>query len=1367
MMRSNTTKALVNLASFLKPRRTDLLDQRDDVMDTERARFNKMYLDGEFNSLIGNLDMVDEDLRLILTNPLSIILDQVLAPQGLSQTIFAFNFIANILEPGSRAAIYSSAVEVADLANAATKQSYDFNGLLQSPAGGFIVQNHQAVYEMYPADSRRKVGLRTQKIIDADYETPSKALPTFGYIAILDPRYNYSRTESEIASTMTRAIPTIEFSKCVPYFNLSISSESSTPNQDGIVSSDMSYNKYFESGLAGTGFDINTMSGLQSSIVTDEDGASMSGSMKTTIGMEAFTMPQSIAPMAQPVNSYREGNSYSSIDPTRPFMSVDSFSVSVSPTRGESSTQRAKMTITVHDRGRIRELGDLLKPATLNKVEFTIEYGWSHPQGSEIYGNVYGQLINSMRSKGTFSLSACNYSFTDDGQVKVTLDMVCKGVEAINTLDCALTGQLAALSDVVEKTYDALALARSTTAQELGASWVASLDATQQINTLTLGSVGSLVNGDTANAVDEWIRKTGHRSSPAHLREFSALLSTLRLAASNMNKALIDDLEKKVAVITQKSYNDWSIFTHAKLLNATAEVTTTATPLSIPLYNGVGNDALERGWNRQRGAYAPLAALLQLFIVHPLHNSGQYDEVQLITYTANLNSSIAAGANLGAIPIDMKSINGRSNSTFLKVLTNEYKLNGGQYPINRFIRFINETYIQPHMSSCYGFGGHRGGSTGNSALTYNAETGEMVSDAIDGAGQAKIAKAIRKYYYGTDYEGDPFDPRPTTFTPIALKIVFDVSKGDSNDITSTTGVAAPSEFSEKTVLRIHVFDEASGDRPGVTGVLRENITKGVIVPGKPKAPAGMSEQLRSILLPDGFNFNDTGKVCQQLAENGILKAETWDSTPADTADTTSPVQVLQRRLAAIDNLLSVPAIYDINTGPGLVGVTPVSFDERRRLEAEKQEIDTSLNAAIASENAPAKAYSLAATPQLLIDYCAQAAPTIVYGEEGSSVQQISIKSRTNSRQASMFMRRALDGGGSDTDVTRGVPMRMMPADMGIDMLGNPNIKYMQKFFVKLGTGTSFDNLYGVSGLTHNMTPDSFKTTLKLVNHDAYGVFNSLVSNIDDVKGAIDALENQLSAQAAQRVVDAAGTARTNAALRLSAAQDTARDGQSDAQADLDYKNALYTEQFANAQAVIWMLNLDLSGLNDRALRLPGRNPQHRGSIRDGTRVVTRSRSLSRQDELANFDRIQRSYENGQGILFHMGERAEGGRDGSQGGMNVTENRWLYWFTEEEKATYFSWKRFLRSYYVFGSPKVKDGSGHIILPPNPDDPKYINFISPPPGLRYPLRDVKRAMDLAQAKVDLQDAAIVEAGYTVTYTPEEEAAIAAEAAQNASS
>lgn len=1149
-MLKSTEEALLKLEKFLTPQPTDLLlDPQDPDSESKVAAANGSSLAAALG-----LDSITENpahRAAFLRSPLVTIINQILGAQGDNQTIFAMEQMSNMLLGDELQARYEI-----NLLNQTPAPGADptplFNGILQSPAGGFVIQDHTAVMTMYPEGED---GLRTPKVINATKESPTKYSPTFGYIAIIDPRLNYSRTSADIASTMTRAIPSLEFSKCVPFFKLSIMTPSSTVNteDDETITSDMSYGKFFEAqmpgGLSGKsgrtnvkGFPDGEFKGV------NDDQKRWTGT--TSVGMEAFTMPQSIVPTGQGNDAWNNefGTGYTSIDRTRPFMSINSFSVTITGTRGASAAQRAKLELTLHDRGRLSQIKSLLKPATLNQVEFTVEYGWAHPDSGLDSNNVYGTLINSMRNKATYTLSNSGYAFQDDGQVKIALDMVTKGIEAINVVDTSTTGRLAPLSKAVEVAYDALATARAVAGNVLTRAQMGGQGAVQTINTLTLNNVGTLISSDTADSIQEWIYAAQADGSSVRLQELGLLLEKVRDAASDMSAAMIQDLEVKLGVLSSKSYSNWHAFVQTGLLPADPWTAGNLTPKPpVNFYNTTKNEALPAGWTNQNGNYAPLAALLQLFVVHPLYETGLYDEVQLVTYTANTTAGAAACANLGSIPVDLQKIAGSDTTTFKKVLVNEYKRQGGQYPINRMIDFINRMFIEPHMSVCYGFAAANkaDGVTGNSGINYNMATGEVTFDEVSENVQSNISKLLRKYYYDDVYEGDPFNRRPTDFTPINLRLIFDVSKSTPEEITSR-GPAGPREITmeeaarlgEKTVLRIHVIDEAATERPDIMNFLKNTamITSGIIIPNTPKISAGMSESLRQILFGDAFNLNDDSMTCKKLEEQGILEA--YSDAPPLT-DPTVRANLTARKTAFV----------------ALLGDTSKTPRQLRRINDYIATIDSRLSTT--NNVSDVNAYFLAASPHRLIRFCSQAAPNIVYGEEGSVVQQISIKSGGSSRQNSMFMRRALETGATgDNEPSRGVPMRMKPAEMSIDMLGNPNVKYRQNFFINTGTGTSIDNLYAVSGLSHNITPDSFKTSIKLVNQDAYGVFNNLISNIDEVAGAVTTLQSQMSAERLRRINRRAGGGVGARNSRLGTTiSDEARNALSGAQAV-----ALATEQ---------------------------------------------------------------------------------------------------------------------------------------------------------------------------------------------------------------
>ena len=76
------------------------------------------------------------------------------------------------------------------------------------------------------------------------------------------------------------------------------------------------------------------------------------------------------------------------------------------------------------------------------------------------------------------------------------------------------------------------------------------------------------------------------------------------------------------------------------------------------------------------------------------------------------------------------------------------------------------------------------------------------------------------------------------------------------------------------------------------------------------------------------------------------------------------------------------------------------------------------------------------------------------------------------------------------------------------MLGNPYVKFMQQFFIRADTGTTIDNLYTITGVSHNVSPDGYDTQVELTPYDAYFTFFSMSSQAQAMKKIADLLEKQ-------------------------------------------------------------------------------------------------------------------------------------------------------------------------------------------------------------------------------------------------------------------
>jgi hypothetical protein len=60
--------------------------------------------------------------------------------------------------------------------------------------------------------------------------------------------------------------------------------------------------------------------------------------------------------------------------------------------------------------------------------------------------------------------------------------------------------------------------------------------------------------------------------------------------------------------------------------------------------------------------------------------------------------------------------------------------------------------------------------------------------------------------------------------------------------------------------------------------------------------------------------------------------------------------------------------------------------------------------------------------------------------------------------------------------------------MTMNSMGCPLLNFGQLFFVDFNTGTTTDNIYGLTGITHTISPGKFDSQMTLTYYDAYGKY---------------------------------------------------------------------------------------------------------------------------------------------------------------------------------------------------------------------------------------------------------------------------------------
>jgi hypothetical protein len=149
----------------------------------------------------------------------------------------------------------------------------------------------------------------------------------------------------------------------------------------------------------------------------------------------------------------------------------------------------------------------------------------------------------------------------------------------------------------------------------------------------------------------------------------------------------------------------------------------------------------------------------------------------------------------------------------------------------------------------------------------------------------------------------------------------------------------------------------------------------------------------------------------------------------------------------------------------------------------------------------------------LRQFLAYTYPTITPGTTGSAVIEASMTSKADPLQKAAILTsiksgRELGSGPRGVDVGN-APVRVVPSEMNIKTLGCPLLSFGQTFFVDMSTGTSIDNIYNISQVTHSFTPGKFETSIKMSAWDSYAkietadnTIRKIISELNEVKRAL-------------------------------------------------------------------------------------------------------------------------------------------------------------------------------------------------------------------------------------------------------------------------
>jgi hypothetical protein len=131
-------------------------------------------------------------------------------------------------------------------------------------------------------------------------------------------------------------------------------------------------------------------------------------------------------------------------------------------------------------------------------------------------------------------------------------------------------------------------------------------------------------------------------------------------------------------------------------------------------------------------------------------------------------------------------------------------------------------------------------------------------------------------------------------------------------------------------------------------------------------------------------------------------------------------------------------------------------------------------------------------------------PSITYGVEGTAINKASMSMLSDANIQAHFLLQTQSGVRANIENSSNVNAsssaeKIMPANISLDMMGCPLLRYGQEYFVDFDTNTDLDNVYALTKITHTISPGVFKTTAQLKpTFKGSPAFATLLADIDSL-----------------------------------------------------------------------------------------------------------------------------------------------------------------------------------------------------------------------------------------------------------------------------
>jgi len=246
--------------------------------------------------------------------------------------------------------------------------------------------------------------------------------------------------------------------------------------------------------------------------------------------------------------------------------------------------------------------------------------------------------------------------------------------------------------------------------------------------------------------------------------------------------------------------------------------------------------------------------------------------------------------------------------------------------------------------------------------------------------------------------------------------------------------------------------------------------------------------------------NREGDVSSAGDLKTILKIHVFDRQM--TSYETQGSLIAAARAEEIRNIGGVPHL----TG-GDEGVTESDGATRQEI------LLAASNAGLVERIPESEMYRIVGGTRTLKEFLRRTMPYVIFAAQGTTIKQANLTSIQDPALSTVNMLRSFQNTTIEANGEQpgGLPLQIIPCELSLTTFGCPLVDFAQQFFIDFQTGTSVDNIYGVTGISHKISAGDFTTEVKFAPLDAYGTYRSLIDRVNNASLALRAEERDTTA----------------------------------------------------------------------------------------------------------------------------------------------------------------------------------------------------------------------------------------------------------------